>query len=337
MTGALNNNSQRSYSELQKEYDYLTEEIQFLRQSERTGNLLPRELFKLKKQVEEAEAEREQIGQELKLKELENTSISTSSEELYRTLLRLGYRQQIRLFRRLIQAESVAAFLIHGYPDYGQRWLLNRLVIQYVPYLLNANVIKVNVSRKVRRNDVSALWRKVASRVGLKGKQYTLSEIAKGVCQWLQTENVLLVFHEVGKMPKNTLYELIQDFWLPLVSEVQEQQSQARKFKLLMFLIDYEGCVGDWEVPFVEKLNSNWEPQTPIKSPMITEFSDDDLIDWIDTEYDKLPDGLTARVDNTVQAILANSDNGIPELALDIICDRCGCDWYEKSEKWLKL
>ncbi len=138
-------------------------------------------------------------------------------------------------------------------------------------------------------------------------------------------------------MPENTLCELIQDFWLPLVSKFQEQPCQASKFKLLMFLIDYEGCVGSWQVPFIEKLNSHWDPQTPLKSPMITEFSEEDLLDWIETEYDKLPAVLTARVDNTVQAILATSENGIPELALEAICDRCGCDWYEESEKWLKL
>ena len=328
MTYSLNKNSQRSYSELQEEYDFLTEEIQSLRQSKRIDDLRPRERFRLKKQIEKAEEERERIGQQLKLKEL---------EDLYHTLLRLGYRQHINLFRRLIEAESVAAFLIHGYPDYGQRWLLNRLVVKYVPSLLTGKVVKVNVGRKVRRNDVSALWREVARKVGLRGKQYIPEEIAEQVCQCLQTQNILLVFHEVETMPENTLCELIHDFWLPLVSKFQEQPCQASKFKLFMFLIDYEGCVGGWQVPFIEKLNSHWNHQTPLKSPMITEFSEDDLLNWIETEYDKLPALHNDKVDNTVQAILANSDNGIPELALAEICDRCGCDWYEESEKWLKL
>ncbi|MGB8700665.1 MAG: hypothetical protein WCD18_14710, partial [Thermosynechococcaceae cyanobacterium] len=170
MTDTLDRNLQRSYSELQKGYDFLTEEIQFLRNSERTDDLSPRERFRLTKQIEEAEAEREQIGQ--KLQELEKTSTS-SGEDLYRTLLRLGFRSQVRLFRRLIEVESVAAFLIHGLPDYGQRWLLNRLVVQYVPDFLNGKVVKVSVGCKVRKNDVSALWREVAGRVGLRGKQYT--------------------------------------------------------------------------------------------------------------------------------------------------------------------
>ena len=334
MTDLLNKSSQLSYSGLQKEYDALTEEIQFLRHRNKTDDLTPRQEFRLRKQIEEAEAEREQIAQQLT--ELESTS-SAVDKNLYRILLRLGYRQQIRLFRRLMETDSVAAFLIHGYPDYGQRWLLNRLVIQYVPKLLTGKIIKVNVGRKVRRNDVSALWREVAGRVGLRGKQASPAEIAKEVCRCLQTQNVLLVFHEIDTMPETSLGELLHEFWQPLVSEVQNSQCQLSSFKLLMFLVDYEGCVDDWEVPFVDKLNASWGPQMPIKAPMITEFSDDDLIDWIETEYDKLPTVLTTKVDNTVQKILENSDDGIPELALEAICHHCGYDWYEESEKWLKL
>ena len=325
---------QKRYSKLQKEYDFFTEEIQFLRQTERTYELIPRERYRLKKQIEEAEAEREQIGQQLK--GLENTSPS-SGKDLYRTLLRLGYRQQTRLFRRVIESESAAALLIHGLPDYGQRWLLNRLVVQYVPYLLTGKIVTVNVGRKFLRHDVSPLWRELARRVGLWGKQSSPLEIAERVYQIWQTQNVLLIFHEVETMPENCLSELIQDFWLPLVSKVQERSSQASKFKLLMFLVDYEGATEKWNLPFVEKLDASWEQQKLIKLPMITKFSEDDLYDWIETEYDKLPAVLTAQVDNTVQTILASSDNGIPELAIEEICDRCGVDWYEESEKWVKL
>ena len=332
MTYTLDRNLQIIYRDLQKDFDDLSDEIQFLKHSKRTDDLRPQERFRLEKQIEEAETKRKQIIQQLRLKELENPSIA-----MYRTLLRLGYRQQVRLFRRLIEAESVAAFLIHGYPDYGQRWLLNRLVFQYVPYLLTGKLITVNVGRTVRRNDVSALWREVARKVGLRGKQYIPEEIAEQVCQCLHTQNILLVFHEVATMPENTLCELIHDFWLPLVSKFQEQPCQASKFKLLMFLIDYVGCVGGWQVPFIEKLNSHWNHQTPLKSPMITKFSEDDLLDWIETEYDMLPSLHNDKIDNMVRAILANSDNGIPKLALEEICELCGCEWDKESKKWLKL
>jgi hypothetical protein len=104
-----------------------------------------------------------------------------------------------------------------------------------------------------------------------------------------------------------------------------------------MFLVDYEGCAGSWNFPFAEKLDSTWKPHTPIRAPRLVEFSDNDLTNWIEDEYDQLPLELTKEVDYTVKEILKNSENGIPEFALEAICGRCGCDWYEELDKWLKL
>ncbi|MFK8182541.1 MAG: hypothetical protein AB8B99_04145 [Phormidesmis sp.] len=327
--------SGKEYDELQAQYALLTEEIQFLQNSDRIDDLSPRERFRLKKQIESVEEERAALKQQLQA--LEESSAESTSSDLYPTLLRLGYRQQIRLFRRTIESESVMAFLIHGYPEYGQSWLLNRIVVQYVPYFLTGKIIRVHVSRKVRRNDVSALWREVAGRVGLRGKQYTPAEIAQQVVQCLETQNVLLVFHEVEELPEAILNELVKEFWQPLVSAVKAIPASQHQFKLLMFLVDYEGCVGEWEVPFAEKLDAAWEASVLLKAPIITEFSDGDLLDWIEREYDKLPPALTEKVDDNIQAILADTENGIPELVLDVICNYCGCDWYEESKKWLNL
>ncbi|MGC1308132.1 MAG: CHAT domain-containing protein [Phormidesmis sp.] len=269
-------------------------------------------------------------------------SFLANSEDLYQTLLRLGYQDQISLFRRANDANSMTAFLIHGFPDYGQRWLLNRIVRQYVPYVLTGKIIKVHTSRKVLRNDVSALWREVAGRVGLKGrgKPYSPVEIAQQVSQCLKTQSILLVFHEIEDLPECTLGELISDFWLPLVGAVQAQTSQDSaqnsKFKLLMFLVDYEGCVGSRK-PFSKGLSANLEPATPIKSPMLAKFSNSDLTSWMEVEYDKLPKSITEKLDDQVQSILKNTENGIPESVLSAICERCGCNWYEETEKWLSL
>ncbi|MGB3790653.1 MAG: hypothetical protein WA949_21780 [Phormidesmis sp.] len=331
------------YEELKRHYESLTEEIQFLQNSDRTDDLSPRDRFRLRKQISEAKVERTQVEQQLKdsEKDLEVGNSTAGAEDVYLMLRRLGYQQQIRLFRQTIESEPIAAFLIHGYPEHGQSWLLNRIVVQYVPYFLTGKVIGVHASRKIRQNDASALWREVAGRVGLRGRQYTPSEIAQQVGQCLSTQNVLLVFHDVEILPEATLHELIQDFWLPLVNEVQAQLSsqgkEQSKYKLLMFLIDYEGCVEESEVLFAEKLDESWKSTVPIKSPKITEFSDGDLLDWVEAEFDRLPPALTARVDDEVRAILESTENGIPELVLDVICNYCGFDWYEESKKWLNL
>lgn len=328
----LDQHLQRKRDELQEQYELLCEEIQSLKKAKIIEDLSPGERFRLKKQIEEAEAERETVAQQI-----EDLDKTASSDSLYRTLIKLGYRQQVRVFRQLIEAESVGCFLIHGSPEYGQRWLLNRLVVQYVPYCMTSKVVKVDLGRIGRRSDVSALWRELSGRLGLRERQPSPSEIAERVYRCWQTQNVLLVFHDADCMPEPALCKLLHDFWLPLANKARSSLSQASKFKLLMFLVDYEGCAGSWKTPFAEKLDSTWAPHTPIRTPRIAEFSSDELINWIEDEYDQLPLELTHKVDSTVQAILDNSDNGIPERTFYEICDWCGCNWYEESEKWLKL
>jgi len=315
--------------ELQKQNDFLMQKIQHLRKSKNIDDLSPEQSFRVGKQIEEAQAKREAIAQQLE--ELEKTAGSTN---LYSTLMKLGYQQQVRLFREAIQTESVAAFLIHGLPDYGQRWLLNRLVVQHVPNSLTDKVVKVDLSRKVRRSDVSALWRELGGRFGLRERQPSPSEVAKQIYKCWQTQNVLLVFDEVNHVPESCLQELIDDFWLVLVDRTRDSRSKANPFKLLMFLVDYEGGTETGNISFAEKLDLTRKPHPPIKSPRIIKFSDNDLMTWIDYESDELPCEFTTK---DVQAILENSDNGIPERALIEICDRCGCNWYEESDKWLKL
>lgn len=317
--------------ELQEQHDFLDQKIKSLRKSKNISDLSPEQSFRVGKQIEEAKAEREQIAQQLE--ELEK---KLGSENLYSTLIKLGYRQQVQLFRQLIETESVAAFLIHGSPDYGQRWLLNRLVVKYVPHSLTGKVVKIDLSRKVRKNGISALWRELGGRFGLPEGQRSPSDVAEQICQCWQTQNVLLVFDEANCIPEDSLQELFQDFWLQLVSKVPDSLDQVRQFKLLMFLVDYEGCAGNWNVPFAEDLDLR-KPYTPIRAPKLIKFSNSELTDWIEYEYDELPAELTKNVNSAVQEILTMSEEGIPELVLEEICRQCGCNWYEESEKWLKL
>ena len=63
------------------------------------------------------------------------------SETLYNALLRLNFTNQVSLFRYFVETHTVGSCLIHGEPEYGQRWLLNRLV-QLVPNGRSAKVIQ---------------------------------------------------------------------------------------------------------------------------------------------------------------------------------------------------
>ncbi|MEL6491113.1 MAG: hypothetical protein AAFQ95_14235 [Cyanobacteria bacterium J06621_3] len=297
---------------------------------------LPKYVRSTEVSVTEASVEDSRDGSAVVAVDSANESL-TESDDIYQTLLRLGYQKQSRLFRRVIEADSIAALLICGAPNYGQRWLLNRLVLQYVPHLITGKVIKVNVGRRVRRNDLSALWREVAGRVGLRGKPYTPSDIIKEVSHCLETQDVILIFNEIDAITEAALSEIVEEFWLPLTKSLKAAD-QLSEFKLLLFLVDYDGCVGGWKFPFADKITSKWTAEVLVKSPELTKFSEDDLMSWMEDEYQNLPELLTASgIDDVVESVLADSEEGVPEHALEIICDRCDCDWYEESEKWLKL
>lgn len=257
------------------------------------------------------------------------------NDQLYKILLKLGYQKQVYTFLRLIEKHSIAAFLIHGLPAHGQRWLLNRL-IGYVPRNLQGKGVSIGLDRGTRRRDINALWRELGGRVGLVGRGKPDPEkISERVYQCWRTQNVFLAFHEVDCMPEDYLRQIVQDFWQPLAKKARNTVSGRNDPKLLMFLVDYEGRVGKLEGIFSEKLDSN-VPYVPVKSPRITQFSDHDLVNWIDMEFNELPIELTHEVDAVVREILNNSEDGIPEYVLAEICARCGYNWYEVMDQWLR-
>ncbi|MEM9275797.1 MAG: hypothetical protein AAGA80_22985 [Cyanobacteria bacterium P01_F01_bin.143] len=328
----LDANLKRRYSELQQEYNLLSEEIEYLRNSKRIRNLQPREEFRLDQQIEEAEQKRESINQDLK--ELDKTS---NSEQLYRMLLKLGYEQQVKLFLRLIQAQSVAAFVIHGSLKYGQRWLLNRLVEQYVPYNINYKKIRIELSRTVRRTDIDTLWRELGNKVlGRRSPLPSPLEIAEGVYRSWQTENILLVFHDIHWVPQDYLEQLIKDFWQPLAQKARQADLPDSKYKLLIFLVDYEGSIGNLAHLFVDQINRN-EVEVPVRSPDISKFTAENVTNWMLHEFNELPYELTHNIDDTVNAILSQSDDGIPEYVLQGIFERCGYNYFDEVERLWKL
>ena len=292
------------------------------------------EKFQLEKDIEQAEEELEELEQQLSA--LDRTS---AAGRLYQALLKLGYTKQVLMFRKFVQRHPIAAFLIYGKVDYGQQWLLNRLIVQHTRDSLTAKTIKVSLSRVARRNDVAALWRELGRQVGL-GRQGEVSAIVERVYQWWRTQNVLLIFDDLNFLPETFLQELLQDFWTPLVSQsgqsVRGQDGIDTNYRLLMFLVDYTGCVGDWSVPFAETLDALWRSKIPVKLPILSEFTQVELVNWLNFSADDLPLELVDCVDETVQDILENSDNGIPELTFEEICQRVGLNWYEAEKRWIR-
>jgi hypothetical protein len=330
---------------LEEEYELLSKKLRRLRKGY-VVEVDPATKLKLEVQIAETQEEIDGIEQELDEIEQQIKGASQVSNEgsgtgidlnrLHSALLKLGYWEQQRSFKRIIKEFPLGAFLIQGAsPEYGQRWLLNRLVLE-ISKTIEGKVIKVDLGRIVSRSDVPALWRELAGRVGL-GRQSSPAEIVDRVHQWWQTQNILIIFYDVHCTAEENLRDLINDFWAVLANRLSNSVSQKSSFKLLLFLLDYKACVCTWNLSFAKQFDSSWKPTIPIGLPDIVPFAPDVLITWLEHQSDDLPSQLTDDIETTVETILSHTENGVPEPTLREICGLCGCNWYDQEEKWLKL
>jgi hypothetical protein len=247
---------------------------------------------------------------------------------LFDLLLKLDFREQVRLFRRVIQTHRVAAFLVHGEPDYGQQVLVNRL-LRLSPGWQTGQRISINLASPGIGKSIRSIWRQVASKLGV-STSAAPAQIAEKVCEWWRTQDVIFIFHTVDYMPPAFLSAWIEEFWQPLVMAAHANLHRTqRKTHLLMFLVDYSGCVCNWDVALAQQPDQPEYPRIPLHLPPADRFPSDVLDFWIDMAAEMLPAGLTA------QTLLAASENGVPQIIYHVICDRCGLSWEGDLIKWL--
>jgi hypothetical protein len=275
--------------------------------------------------------EGERRGFAISIRELDKIWACINREELYRSLINLSYKKQTRLFYELVKNHSIVALLIHGERGYGQRWLLNLLIVKHLPHITTSRVIKVDFTRTTQRFDALGLWRQLCNHIQLPTNS-PIEEIIKRVYKCCETQNTILIFHNVDWIPRESLEQIIQDFWLPLTREVKNFLLTSKNSKkLLMFLIDYKDTVTSLEDFFAgEKTDSI---DRAIRMPEIDKFSKEDVTDWVSNS--EIPEQIREEIDNNIQNILHLSDGGVPELTLELICDKFTYNWYEESEKWL--
>lgn len=256
------------------------------------------------------------------------TQLPRRKSALFDLLLKLNFRDQVRLFRQVIQIHRVAAFLVHGEPDYGQQVLVNRL-LRLSPGWHTGQRISIDLGSDGVGKSIRSLWRQVASKLGV-STSTAPAQIAEKVCEWWQTQDVIFIFHTVDYMPPEFLSMWIEEFWHPLVMAAHDSLHRTqRETRLLMFLVDYSGCVCNWNVTLAQQPDQPEYPRLPLYLPPASRFPPDALDFWIDMAAEVLPAGLTA------QMVLEASENGIPQIVYQAICDHCGLSWEGELKRWL--
>ncbi|MEM7578318.1 MAG: XRE family transcriptional regulator [Cyanobacteria bacterium P01_A01_bin.80] len=279
---------------------------------------------------------REEVGVDIQINIdkiiTEFTGKRTPPNLLFDLLLQIDFKKQARLVKKVMEFHQTAAFLVHGEPYCGQQLLVNRL-FRLKPEWKNISPIKIDVSHNGAGRSTSHLWRQLASWFRLP-KTVEPKEIIQIICDRLTTQDIILIFYTVDYMPSKVLAEWLEEFWKPLVMEVEENCSPTQRSKhLLMFLVDNSGSVCDSNILLAKQFDELEYPRIPLHLPPVSPFPLDVLDDWIDMvtaiESMQIPVGLTSKL------LLEKSENGIPEFVYEEICDFCGHSWEGGLAKWL--
>src|SRR6266516_4329377 len=184
---------QRQRTELQEEYELLSSTIRRLRDSHAVETD-PAVINKLEYQIKDYEERRDSIVP--KVEELDTKiDVLDRASNVYNALLKLNYRNQAELFRKLITKSQVGAFLIYGEEDYGQRWLLNRLISR-VPCTIAGKIVSINLKSIARRWALNALYRELGRQLGL-DSALAPQNVIEQIHGWWQTQTVILIFHNL--------------------------------------------------------------------------------------------------------------------------------------------
>jgi inactive STAND len=265
--------------------------------------------------------------------------LSESEEkELFDLLIDINFTDQetaiVNIFNNPMINKNIAAFLIDGKEKFGQEALVARL-LKNIPELKNKRKIKIPLSGT---RDIYNLWNEVArDLVGDRSCSAWLSEeeIISKIFEVLQNENLIFIItiekikEEYIKLVPKLYSELIQQFWQPIVEKMNQKETY-----LVMFLVDNQGYIRESGVRLAGQIDDPEYPNIPLSLPTIKKIQNTEIAAWLQ-EAVKFRVGREHLSSLSIEALLPNSEEGVPEIIYEKICNQCGCNWQGVLAQWL--
>jgi hypothetical protein len=239
---------------------------------------------------------------------------------LHEKLMTLDFQPQVKQFRKVIEKNRIAAFLVHGPRKHGQRFLTRRL-IQFRPEWGIGQRIVVDAGSNGIGKDEEDLWGQVARQMNEPYKT-DKHKLAEKVCEWWKTQDVIFVFLTVDYIPPDLLAKWIDEFWKPIATAAREKENLTqRNTHLLLFLVDFDGHVCETTVNLLDQPEQMPGSHAPLKLPPTAKFPEPDLDYWIGSAAEVLPSDVDAA------DLIAETNDGVPELVYRRIYERCNLPW----------
>jgi hypothetical protein len=249
-----------------------------------------------------------------------------NADNLFKRLLKLNFRSQMKLFAEIINQHRIASFLIHGPNEHGQSMLAHRLT-HFKPEWETCQQIVIDAGSSGIGKSSRALWGQIARRLNLPSdaNQAILSET---ITQWWETQDVIITIRTVNYIPPELLKTWLKEFWMPIVWTARKKAHLTRRHTyLLLILVDYEGSVIQSDFLLAKNYNSMDFGLYPLALPPAAPFLEAELEYWLTDALELGTTGLSASM------LTKSPIQGIPELVYEQICTHCGTNWYGEVAK----
>jgi hypothetical protein len=148
---------------------------------------------------------------------------SNNFDELYLELGKLDFREQRKIFKKFLESEQrVAAFLLHGEPECGQRWLLNRFLKQIPGSSTGKPPYKFSFERKGGGRSLEDLWSNLAEWSGIADTRSPEKLVEEVHALW-QTQTVIFILRGLHEIEHEHIEKFIRVFWLPLAKKAKRR------------------------------------------------------------------------------------------------------------------
>ncbi|NEP20057.1 MAG: trypsin-like peptidase domain-containing protein [Leptolyngbya sp. SIO4C1] len=278
-------------------------------------------------------------GWAIAIQELQRIWRAVDPHKLYECLSELGYGEQEDLFDEMLwKPLSTSAFLVRGEsPDYGQDWLVKRLREKFLstPNLL---IYKIDLASRIRGGNVTEVWQDLAKQIRFtsrrRGSTHEISpqNIIDRIYEQNKTKHIVFIFTHVNSLSKTIFNRLIKEVWKPILEYPQESPNKkTHTNKLIVFFVDYLNKFETWN------LDIDTEEVSDLSK--IECFSSTELRQWFNHHQSILPPlnkSVKEHIRTLVKTVLEFSQDGIPDYAIQAICDQCDYE-YGELEEWLKL
>jgi hypothetical protein len=259
-------------------------------------------------------------------KERNNHITLSPPETIKQAVKELNYLDQIRKFTDFLDLENynkVGAFLIYGKPQYGQRWLINRLCFE-VPDFTKSQCETLPLKRY--RHDISRLWEDLARRFG--SNSNSPKDIVDAIYQHWQSQTIIICFSHFNcpEICGQYLNYLISNFWQPLVNKTGE--SKSSQYFLLLFFLDESECNKDvLGMPIIQNFDIN-TPWNICELNELSCFTNEHLKRWLGIHKNIFEPVITTDF-QTILHEVSEYDLTTPEDILDKVCSYFNLTWYD--------